>query len=118
MFHTILLARLIKFVGVSLLVSGAMGGMLASDPRDRRRAAHLIASPGFLLTWGAGFVLMRSLGHSPMRPWIVGAALCSIVAMNALHWSVAREQRPRHITGPLICIALIAALCLMIWRPS
>lgn len=118
MFHVVLLAKLVKFSGLMLLGAGALGGTLASDPRDRRRAAHLIASPGFLLTWMGGFMLIKGLGHKLWSPWIVGAALCSIVAMNALHWSVARADRPRRASGCVIALALLTALCLMVWRPG
>ncbi len=108
---------LIKFVGVVLYAGGLIGSFVATSLVDRKRAVHSIASPGLVITWSAGYLLITQL-HVPLTElWILGAIVLSLVSQLALVYSVSRDRRT---IGTLIMsgVPLLLVLVLMVFRPT
>ncbi len=108
---------LIKFVGVLLYAGGLIGSFVATSLVDRKRAVHSIASPGLVITWSAGYLLIMQL-HVPLTElWILGAIILSLVSQLALVYSVSRDKRT---VGALVMSGapLFLVLVLMVFRPT
>ena len=114
----LLLLRLTKWVGVSLLVAGALGALLPERFEDRRRSALYFGGPGFALTWIAGFLMAFTLGVSLGSAWILGAIGLSLVALNAMLYVGMKDGRRGPVPAAIIVLSLLGCLVLMVWRPS
>lgn len=111
------LLLLLKLVGVVAYAGGLVGAFLATAPADRRRAVHAVASPGLLVIWVAGYLLVRRLGVPLTEPWIAGAVALSLVSLLALVHSAARDRRT-HTAFATAVVPLFAVLFLMVFRPT
>lgn len=107
----------LKFVGVMLFAGGYVAAFVASDPSERRRAVHDVASPGLGLTWLAGFLLTLQLGIAWNELWILGGFLFSLIVQLTLVYSVERAKRTRGV-AVLAGVGLVAAVLLMVLRPT
>lgn len=115
-----LVLRLAKFVGV---VAFAMGIALALAPtadadmaRVRQRAAYWLATPGFIVTWIAGWGMARQYAISLGEPWISISMLTSLVALHETIRDV-EPGRPRsRARTAMIVIALFVSLAAMVIR--
>jgi hypothetical protein len=113
-----LFLRLAKFVGVIAL---AMGVALALAPGSdngvaRRRAAYWLATPGFIVTWIAGWGMAHTRAISLGKPWISVSMLASIVALHELLRDV-EPGRPRSTARTVvILVALFFSLASMVIR--
>jgi len=107
-----------KFVGVFVLCTGIGGALVAGGRAQRQWAAYWVATPGFVLTMAAGFGMAKATGVSLGAPWISGALLLALVALELTVRSVepGRERTLGYALG--IAGALAATLVLMIWRPG
>ena len=108
---------LIKFVGVLLYAGGLIGSFVATSLVDRKRAVHSVASPGLVITWSAGYLLITQL-HVPLTElWILGAIVLSLVSQLALVYSVSRDRRT---VGAFVMsgVPLFLVLVLMVFRPT
>ena len=108
---------LIKFVGVLLYAGGLIGSFIATSLVDRKRAVHAVASPGLVITWSAGYLLITQL-HVPLTElWILGAIVLSLVSQLALVYSVSRDRRT---VGAFVMsgVPLFLVLVLMVFRPT
>ena len=111
------LLLVVKFLGVMGYAGGAIAGWIASDPADRRRAVHAIASPSLLLTWCSGYSLLALSGLPMFELWPVGGLVLSLVSNAALVLTVAREWRtPSALAWTAIPLVLVVAL--MVVKPS
>src|SRR5262245_13953854 len=110
------LLLLLKFIGVALYAGGLVAGVVPSSLADRRRAVHRIASPGLVVVWIAGYLLVRSLLLPLTEAWILGGLVLSVVSQLALIRSVAGEVRSPVATG-VAAGALLLILVLMVFRP-
>ena len=107
----------IKFLGILLYAGGVAGAFLVEDPAARRRATHLVASPGLALTWTMGYLLARTLHIRFHEIWILGGFWFSLASLLMLIRSV---KRGRRTPGAFLATAApyLMALALMIFRPS
>lgn len=108
---------LLKFIGVLLYAGGLVASFVASSLPERKRAVHAVASPGLVLTWGAGYLLTLEQ-HIPLtEAWILGGLLCSLASQLALVHGVSRNRRT---IGAMLaaCVPLLAVLVLMVFRPT
>jgi hypothetical protein len=108
--------HLFKFIGVLLFGGGALGSLIASAPKDRKRALHGFASPGLLLTWAAGYALSLLLNLALTELWILGGLVSSFASHLALVLGVSRERSALavlSVVGPLLL-----TLVLMVFRPT
>ena len=111
-----LVIRLLKYVGVLAFAMGIAGALLPNEQRMRQRAALWIATPGFALTWFAGYGLTRELGLSLGEPWI---SISMVASMVALHETL-RATEPRHTPSrwhaALVLGLLLTSLTTMVIR--
>ncbi len=110
--------RLVKWLGVLLFVAGVFGGVLPSSLEDRRRAVYAVATPGFVLTWLAGWALLRIGGTSMGSTWVSSSLLLSIVSLAAVVWGVETPTRPRRLVALVAMGSLAATVTLMTLRPG
>ena len=85
--------QVLKHVGVAVMVAGVLGAAALRDPSERQRAVYAVATPAFLVTWTAGYGLLRTQGLSMGLPWISWGLLGSLAAFGAAAWSVEAEGR-------------------------
>jgi hypothetical protein len=111
------LILLVKLVGVVAYAGGLAGAFLASAPADRRRAVHAVASPGLVVVWLAGYLLVRRLGVALTEPWIAGAFALSLFSLLVLVHSASRDRRT-HAAFAAAVVPLLAVLFLMVFRPT
>jgi FtsH-binding integral membrane protein len=102
-----LLLRLAKFVGVLAFAMGiAISLAPTTDDSIRRRAAYWLATPGFLLTWLAGYGLAKMYAISLGRPWITVSMLASLIALHEL----VRDVEPGRPRSTIRTVVILAAL--------
>jgi len=107
--------RILKFVGLSLLAVG-LGRAVAADTQEVRiRAASRDAIAGLVLTWAAGYGLMKLGARSLGEPWILQSMAASLVAVAAALWA---GMRPGQTTPAAFVVGggLVAAIATMVTR--
>jgi hypothetical protein len=107
----------IKLLGVTGYAGGLAASFLASQPHERKRAAHRLASPALLVTWAAGFALASRLGLPLTELWLLAGFGLSFASQLALIFAVTRHLR----SPPAIAAAtlpLLIVLYLMVYRPT
>lgn len=112
-----LLLRLTKFVGVLAFAMGiAISLAPTTDDSVRRRAAYWLATPGFLLTWIAGWGMAKQYAISLGRPWITLSMVASLIALHELVRDV-EPGRPRSTVRTVVILAaLLVSLASMVIR--
>ncbi len=111
-----LVIRLLKYVGMLMFAMGIAGTLLPNDQRVRQRAALWIATPGFVLTWFAGYGMTRELGLSLGEPWI---SISMVASMAALHETLRASEpgrTPSRLHAALILGLLLISLTSMVVR--
>jgi hypothetical protein len=109
--------RLAKLVGVLAFAMG-IAVSLAPSTEDavRRRAAYWLATPGFLVTWIAGWGMAKMYAISLGRPWISVSMLASLIALHEVIRDV-EPGRPRsRVRTTVILLALLVSLASMVIR--
>ena len=111
------LLRLAKLVGVLAFAMGIAVGLAPStDDTVRRRAAYWLATPGFLVTWIAGWGMAKMYAISLGRPWISVSMLASLIALHEIIRDV-EPGRPRsRVRTTVILLALLISLASMVIR--
>ena len=108
--------RLAKFVGVIAFSMGIGLALAPGHERVRQRAAHWLATPGFVLTWVSGWGMARVHSISLGAAWISISMVASLIALSETVRAVEPgRERSRWRTG-LILVALLAALVPMVVR--
>ncbi len=110
--------RVVKWVGVLLFAAGVLGGVMARDVEDRRRAVYAAATPGFIVAWVAGWNLLREAGVSMGSAWVSAGLVLSLVTLQAVVWGVERAGRPRVLVTAVALGSLLANVALMTARPG
>lgn len=110
-----LVFRLLKFLALAVFAAGLTGGVLSARQRDRLFATHWLATPGLLVTWLAGYGLMKATGGSLAQPWIGASILASFVG---LYGAVLAAQRPeaRPLAGGLAAAGFVGGMATMVLR--
>ena len=106
--------RLIKFGGISLLASGLWTATQAEHQRVRLSAAHWQTWLGLLLSWIAGYALMKASGRS-FTPWIFEGMVASLVASSGALLAASRPSATGLGAG-LAVTGFVAATTTMIGR--
>jgi hypothetical protein len=111
------LLRLTKLVGVLAFAMGVAVSLAPSTADEiRRRAAYWLATPGFLLTWIAGWGMAKMYAISLGRPWITVSMIASLVALHETIRDV-EPGRPRsRMRATVILLALLISLASMVIR--
>lgn len=107
---------LLKFTGLLALAGGTLAGLLAATAAERKRAVHHFASPGLLVTWGAGYLLSTLLGVALTELWTLGGLTLSFGSHLALVHAAAHG--PSKLLTILVVLPLFSTLALMVFRPT
>ena len=113
----LLVLKFLKILSVATLFTGSIGAVLPRDHDDRRRFAHWIAGPAWLMTWGSGILLAWLQGVSLLSTWILGAFALTLVSQNAVLYVAGKEGRRSIGAALFILVPLIATVALMVWKP-
>jgi len=109
--------RLVKFIALLLVGAGWIGAFAPPDLATRQRAVYLLATPGLLLSWLAGFGLARQLDVSLGERWISASMLIALASYQVVVWAVEREGRRSPLLAALALGGLVAVVALMVVRP-
>jgi FtsH-binding integral membrane protein len=108
--------RFAKFVGMLALAMGAAIGLAPGAEQDRQRAVYWLATPGFLITWIAGWGMAKHTAVSLGAPWISVSMLASLVAMHELIRDV-EPGRPRSkLRVAVVVLGLLVSVAVMVFR--
>lgn len=111
------LLHFVKFLGVSLFVGGSVAALSVKNDDDALRLTFRVMTPGFLLTYVAGFLLVHFTNRSLLETWILVSIATGIAALQVALWATSKPGR-RSLTAKLIIHALQAAtIALMVWKP-
>lgn len=78
------------YLGLVLLVVGAVITWRVGDVRWRQRVAYLVAAPGFVMAWGAGHITTDHVSWELISWQTVAIFLAMTAVMNGAHWWAAR----------------------------
>lgn len=108
--------RLAKFLGVIAFAMGIALALGNGPARARQRAAYWIATPGFVVTWIAGWGMAKMYAISLGAPWISVSMVASLIALHEAVRAVepGRERSPWRVA--LTIIALVVAVASMVIR--
>lgn len=115
---SLILWRLLKYVGLLLIAAGTAGAFAPERLELRRRLVHGLATAGLAITWIAGFGLMRAAGWSMKAPWIGGSIILLLAWYQAVMWAVETDERRQPKWAIVASLPLLAALVLMVVRPG
>jgi len=111
-----LVLRLAKLIGVIAFAMGIALALGQGPQQVRQRAAYWLATPGFIVTWIAGWGMARMYAISLGRPWITISMVASLIALHEIIREV-EPGRPRSkVRVAVILIALLVALASMVIR--
>ncbi len=113
-----LVFRFVKWVGVALFAAGVIGAFFPASMRDRQRAVYLLATPGLILSWTAGYGLARHTEVSLGAPWISASLLLSLGTLSLLARFVERDRVAAAPWALAATLGLVGTLALMVWRPA
>lgn len=102
--------RILKFVGLALLTTGCVGPAFVRTRVDRGNL-YSVAVVGWLLTWIAGYGLLKTLGMKLSVDWVTLGLVWSAIAVSA---SLASIERPA--AAGIGAGALVAGLIPMVQR--
>jgi len=108
--------RFVKFLGICVFALGLAGAIAHPQRRARRWCARWLASAGMLLTWTAGYGLMKLNGTSFSAPWISLSLLASIVATWGALTSADSVEEPPRLATAAVGAGFFASVGLMVVR--
>ncbi len=108
--------RVVKLVALAWFVLGLSGSTLPASRGVRLRATYLIMVPGFVATYGTGWLLMKTSGRSLLTPWLLASVIAGASAFH-LGFLVSHREKPRRVTTMLAWGSLAVAIALMSLRP-
>lgn len=110
------LLHLAKYVGVLAFAMGVALALAPGHARVRQRAAHWLATPGFVLTWIAGWGMAREAAIPLAQPWITISMAASLVALHEAIRAVEPGRESSRARASLALLALFVALAAMVVR--
>jgi hypothetical protein len=108
--------RLAKLIGVIAFAMGIAVAIAPGHERVRQRAAYALATPGFVITWIAGYGMAKMYAISLGRPWITIAMVASMLALHETIRDVEPGRTRSRARVTVILLALFAALAAMVIR--
>lgn len=108
--------RLIKWLALFLLASGTVGAFRGGDLLQRQKAAYWLATPGFIFTWVAGYLMAETVHTSLGSPWISTSMLLSLLSLAVTVWSVERSRANRWIAAVIALGALAGSTAAMTYK--
>ncbi len=114
MYQAVLVLKLLSVMGFA---GGVVAAFTSADLETRKRAAHRVASPALLATWGCGY-LLAGIAHWPLGElWVVGGLASSVIANAVLVICVTRDLRG---TGAFMSVAvpIVFTVVLMVFKPT
>lgn len=103
--------RLVKFLGIAVFGAGVLAGWVR-DPTDRARLGFVASTGGWLLTWTAGWGLIKTgAGLSMGDPWVSAGMLFSLLGFVAAV-GAAGAAKPRLWTGVAVT-GFVASIVVM-----
>lgn len=113
----VVMLRLVKFVGVLAFAMGvAISVAPNSNDRVRQRATYAVATPGFLLTWIAGWGMAKLYSIPLGAPWITISMAASLVVLHEVIREVEPTQTRSLGRSIVIVLALLVSLTSMVVR--
>ncbi len=110
------LLKILKMLGVAALFSGTIGALLPRSLDDRRRAAYLLAGPGFGITWIGGFGIAIVQQLPLVSWWSVTAIVLSLFSIQVVLFSVGVEGRRNGLVAALAITPLVGCVVAMVLR--
>jgi hypothetical protein len=108
--------RLAKFIGVIAFAMGIAIALAPGHERVRQRAAYALATPGFIVTWIAGYGMAKMYAISLGRPWITIAMVTSMLALHETIRDVEPGRSRSTVRTVVILLALFVSLASMVIR--
>jgi hypothetical protein len=109
--------RFAKLCFAALFVSGVLGTIVTDDVAARKRAAYLLAGPGFGGSWALGFVLTPVTGASYLAPFVLLGMLTSMTALHVALFRAGKAGRGGRTSAWVGALALLTTFALMTFRP-
>jgi hypothetical protein len=109
--------KALKVLAVSVVFSGALGTVIASNPKDRSIFAYYLFGPGLLVTWAVGLVLTWAAAVELFSVWLLGSMGLSLVSLNAVLYIAGKENRRNKASVALTVVPLVLTVILMIVKP-
>jgi hypothetical protein len=109
--------KALKVLAVSVVFSGAIGTVIASNPKDRSVFAYYLFGPGLLVTWAIGLVLTWAAAVELYSLWLLGSMGLSLVSLNAVLYIAGKENRRSPASIALTIVPLVLTVILMIVKP-
>lgn len=113
--HPWSLSKAIKFLGLAAYTVGISATVISEDRVVRLRALYGLVVPGFVLTYAAGWMLMKLSGRSLLAPWLIAGAVVGWFSLHLAFMSAYRA-RPRRVTPMLAWGFLGAGISIMTLR--
>lgn len=107
--------RFVKLAALGLFVTGVVGATIVRSRRRRLLLTYGYATPGLVLAYAAGWILMKSTGRAVTEPWILAAITASLGCLHLVFLASHRES-VRPATPVLAWACGTAALAVMTVR--
>jgi hypothetical protein len=101
--------KTLKVLSVSVLFAGALGTVIASNPKDRSVFAYYLYGPALVLTWASAVELFSI--------WLLGSMGLSLVSLNAVLYIAGKDNRRSPASIGLAVVPLVLTVALMIVKP-
>jgi hypothetical protein len=112
------LLHFVKFLGVSLFVGGSVAALSVQSDDDASRLAFRVMSPGFVLTYLAGFLLVRLTDRSLLEMWLLASLVLGIASLQVALWATSKPGRRSATVKMLVHTLQAATMALMVWKPA
>lgn len=114
MLTTFLVLRLVKWLGVALLTGGLAVSVGTGRPRARLVGALGVATLGLVVSWLAGYGMLKATGGELSAPWVNASLFASMAALGG--GVLGGLTRSRALPLALVTGGLAASLGLMTGR--
>jgi len=107
--------KIFKYLSIAIFAAGIFSAFFSQQSKGRSRAAHWVNSFGFILTWFAGYGMMKATGLKMKEPWILNSIVGSFAAFTLTVWSVG-VTKWRPLMGALAATGYAFSIVAMTFR--
>ena len=107
----------LKLIAAFVYVGGLLAAFLTSVEAERKRAAHMVASPALLMTWTLGYALALMTHLHFYELWLAGGLVLSLLSQLVLVYAVTRGLRDTR-TFAMAFLPIVLVIVLMVARPT